>query len=118
MTDSNRTRFKAVDPDRHGTNAEEIAVQLRGILHRSSSSMVEGSDLALGIVSLTAEDGVGGFHATSFTNALVATRTQFGHQAVKTSGSINHCVLLNLRSRSAFVQSLILPETWTERTTL
>jgi GntR family transcriptional repressor for pyruvate dehydrogenase complex len=34
MTDPNRSRFKAVDPDRHGTHAEEIAVQLRGMLHR------------------------------------------------------------------------------------
>jgi len=34
MTDPNKSRFKAVDPDRHGTHAEEIAVQLRGMLHR------------------------------------------------------------------------------------
>jgi GntR family transcriptional regulator, transcriptional repressor for pyruvate dehydrogenase complex len=34
MTDPNRTRFKAVDPDRHGTHDDEIALQLRGMLHR------------------------------------------------------------------------------------
>jgi GntR family transcriptional regulator, transcriptional repressor for pyruvate dehydrogenase complex len=34
MTDPNKTRFTAVDPERHGTTAEEIAVQLRGMIHR------------------------------------------------------------------------------------
>ena len=34
MTDPNRTRFKPVDPKRRGTTAEEVAVQLSGMLHR------------------------------------------------------------------------------------
>lgn len=34
MTDSSRTGFKAVDPERHGTTAVEIAAQLRGMIHR------------------------------------------------------------------------------------
>jgi GntR family transcriptional repressor for pyruvate dehydrogenase complex len=34
MSDPNRIRFKAVDPKRQGTTAEEVAVQLSGMLHR------------------------------------------------------------------------------------
>jgi GntR family transcriptional repressor for pyruvate dehydrogenase complex len=34
MTDSLTTRFKTVDPERHGTTAEEIALQLRGMIQR------------------------------------------------------------------------------------
>ena len=34
MTDSRTTTFKTVDPERQGTTAEEIAVQLRGMIHR------------------------------------------------------------------------------------
>ena len=34
MTDPNRTRFKTVDPKRRGTTAEEVAVQLSGMLDR------------------------------------------------------------------------------------
>jgi len=34
MNDPNRTRFKTVDPKRRGTTADEVAVQLSGMLHR------------------------------------------------------------------------------------
>lgn len=34
MTDSLTTRFKTLDTERHGTTADEIALQLRGMIHR------------------------------------------------------------------------------------
>ena len=35
MTDQNRTKFKTVYPVRHRTTAEEVAVQIRGMIHRA-----------------------------------------------------------------------------------
>ncbi len=64
MTDSPIIRFKTVDPGRHGTTAEEIALQLRGMIHRgelrSGDRLPPERDLAkmLGVSRPTLRAGI------------------------------------------------------------
>ena len=41
MTDSNRTKFRAVEPERRGQTTEEVVAQLRGMIHRGELRLAD-----------------------------------------------------------------------------
>lgn len=89
MTDPDRTRFKAVDPERHGTTAEEIAVQLRGMVHRgelrAGDRLPPERDLArmLGVSRPTLRAGISSLAAVG----VLRSRPGAGTFVVEAEGS-------------------------------
>ncbi|HKO99688.1 MAG TPA: FadR/GntR family transcriptional regulator [Pyrinomonadaceae bacterium] len=89
MTDSRRTTFKTVDPERQGTTAEEIAVQLRGMIHRgelrSGDRLPPERDLAkmLGVSRPTLRAGISSLAAVG----VLRSRPGAGTFVVEPEGS-------------------------------
>ena len=91
MTDPNRTRFKSVDPKRRGTTAEEVAVQLSGMLHRGElrpgDRLPPERDLAkmLGVSRPTVRAGISVLTAVS----VFRSRPGAGTFVVEAQGSLS-----------------------------
>src|SRR2546430_17246386 len=89
MTDSDRAKFKTVEPERRGQTSEEVVTQLRSMIHRgelrAGDRLPPERDLAklLGVSRPTLRDGIRSLAAVG----VLQPRRGAGTFVVKAEGS-------------------------------